>query len=392
MEHTNFEFEYNINFELFFKLHLEPLCLINTEGELLKINDAWTRILGYSKAEIENKNLKDFIHPEDFNIVDNSLETLRSGVELISFITRYKHKDGHYALIEWRTNSKLEGFIYISATDITRYKKREEQLQADHKRLEAIIENQSNYVIRMNFDETFSYTNKKYVDTFGWLAEDGVLLGKHALLPIHEDSVEAIIEMSKRTMANPNQAFQIELRHKSNTNTPIYIIWECTALLDSDGNVYEVQGVGIDVSERRIQEEIAKTRKEFELLEMSTPITELWQGILLLPLVGIVTTQRAINLTSLVLKKITESQAKVFILDISGVSNVDTAVANHFIKLSKATRLMGCTCTISGISPAIAQTMIELGIQIEEINTTASMKDALENGLFLTGNTFISIK
>lgn len=390
MKPTNFDFEKIVNFELFFSLHIEPLCLIDINGHLLKINEAWKKILGYNNIEVENTDLRDFIHADDLDIVNKALQSLKSGIQLLNFISRYKHKNGHYILIEWRINS-LGSFIYISASDITHYKEREDRLQRDQKRLEAMLESQSNYVLRMDFNEKISYTNKKYLETFGWLAEDGILEGKSAALPIHEDSLEELRSLSLKCMQNPGKAYQIEIRHNSNTDMPIYIIWECTCLTDSDGNMYEVQGIGIDISERKIAEEIERVKEESKLLEMATPITELWDGILLLPLVGLVTTQRALNLIHLVLKKIADSQAKVFILDISGVSNVDTAVANHFIKLSKSTKLMGCNCTISGISPAIAQTMIELGIQIEDISTTSSMKDALEKGLSTTGTKLISV-
>ena len=77
------------------------------------------------------------------------------------------------------------------------------------------------------------------------------------------------------------------------------------------------------------------------------------------------------------LEKIAESQARIFILDISGVGVVDTAVANHLIKISRATRLMGCECIISGVSPSIAQTIVDLGIDVGDVKTTSTMKDAL---------------
>jgi rsbT co-antagonist protein RsbR len=120
------------------------------------------------------------------------------------------------------------------------------------------------------------------------------------------------------------------------------------------------------------------------LMSMSTPIAQLWDSILLLPLVGIVDSRRAQDIMSIMLQRVALSQAKIFILDISGVAVVDTAVANHFIKITKSTRLMGCTTIISGISPAIAQTIVELGIHIDEIKTTGSMQDALRQGFQLT--------
>ncbi len=85
------------------------------------------------------------------------------------------------------------------------------------------------------------------------------------------------------------------------------------------------------------------------------------------------------------LTKIADTQSKVIILDISGVAVVDTAVANHLIKITKATKLMGCECLLSGISPAIAQTMVELGIQVGDIRTTAALRDALSIAFQITG-------
>ncbi len=115
------------------------------------------------------------------------------------------------------------------------------------------------------------------------------------------------------------------------------------------------------------------------LMEMSTPVTQIWDSILLLPVVGIVDSKRAQDIMNAVLSAINRTQSRIFILDISGVAVVDMAVANHLIKITKATRLMGCESTISGISPAIAQTMIELGIDVGTIKTTANMMDALND-------------
>ena len=120
------------------------------------------------------------------------------------------------------------------------------------------------------------------------------------------------------------------------------------------------------------------------LMEMSTPVAEVWENILLLPVVGIIDSRRAQDIMNTMLKRIGETQATVFILDISGVAVVDTAVANHLIKITKATRLMGCHCTISGISPTIAQTIVELGIEVGDVKTTSTLRDAFEAALKTT--------
>ena len=117
------------------------------------------------------------------------------------------------------------------------------------------------------------------------------------------------------------------------------------------------------------------------MLAMSTPVTSIWDGILLLPLVGIVDSQRTQDIMEKTLSRISESRARVFVMDISGVVTVDTAVANNFIRITQATRLMGCDCIISGISPSVARTLVELGANVGEVRTTATLRDALQLAL-----------
>jgi len=121
---------------------------------------------------------------------------------------------------------------------------------------------------------------------------------------------------------------------------------------------------------------------------LSAPVARLWDDIFMLPIVGIIDSRRAKGIMQAVLSNVGETQAKVFILDISGVAVVDTAVANHIIKVSKAAHLMGCQCIISGITPAVAQTIVELGINTDEISTQGSMKDALSAAYRITGVKF----
>ena len=130
--------------------------------------------------------------------------------------------------------------------------------------------------------------------------------------------------------------------------------------------------------ERVINDKIAAQSKS--LISMSTPVTQIWTGLLLLPVVGLIDSRRAQEIMDNTLKMIAKSHAQCLILDISGVAVVDTAVANHLIKITKATSLMGCVCVISGLSPAIAQTIVELGIEVGNIKTTANLKSAIEIG------------
>jgi rsbT co-antagonist protein RsbR len=121
------------------------------------------------------------------------------------------------------------------------------------------------------------------------------------------------------------------------------------------------------------------------LMQMSTPVTEIWNNILMLPIVGIVDSSRAQNIMGAMLRTIATTQSRVIIMDISGVAIVDTAVANHLIKITKATKLMGCQCTISGVSASIAETVVELGIEVGNVKTMGTLKDALADAFQTAG-------
>jgi rsbT co-antagonist protein RsbR len=134
----------------------------------------------------------------------------------------------------------------------------------------------------------------------------------------------------------------------------------------------------------RIQREKLEEASQ-AIIEMSTPVTPIWEGMLLLPLVGIMDSIRARDVMNKTLAKIAETRSRVFVLDIGGVAAMDTAVANQIIKISKATRLMGCETIVSGISPSVARTLVELGVAVDDVRTTATLQDAITIGLRLIG-------
>ncbi len=117
------------------------------------------------------------------------------------------------------------------------------------------------------------------------------------------------------------------------------------------------------------------------------PITLLWEKVLMLPVVGIVDSTRSQQMMEMSLKEIQAHDARIMILDILGVHAVDSAVANHLIKITQAARLMGCDCVISGMSPAVAQSIVQLAIPLGEIVTRVTLRDALAHAFDKLGLT-----
>ena len=161
---------------------------------------------------------------------------------------------------------------------------------------------------------------------------------------------------------------------KVGTST-IPIEYYAKPLRDEEGNIIGGLEYILDITERvRYEKNLREQARTIR--EISTPAIQLWEGIVILPVVGVIDSIRAQQMMDVMLNKIAETACKVMILDIQGVPAVDTAVANHIIKIVKAVRLMGSHAVISGISPAVAQTIVTLGIDIGA-KSTATLRDAL---------------
>ena len=118
-------------------------------------------------------------------------------------------------------------------------------------------------------------------------------------------------------------------------------------------------------------------RQQQELLDLSTPVIKLWDGIVAVPLIGTLDSERTQIVMENLLESIVRNEATVAIIDITGVPTVDTLVAQHLLKTVAAARMMGAECIISGIRPQIAQTIVHLGIDLHGIASKASLADAL---------------
>ena len=153
-------------------------------------------------------------------------------------------------------------------------------------------------------------------------------------------------------------------------------MWTATTLLDKLG-LYTAEVY------QQSRDDIIK-RQGQELLELSTPVVQLWDKILALPLIGTLDSERTQTVTENLLNTIVKSGAEIAIIDITGVPTVDTLVAQHLIKTVSAARLMGADCIISGIRPQIAQTIVHLGLQLDVVSK-ATMADAFALALKRTG-------
>lgn len=158
--------------------------------------------------------------------------------------------------------------------------------------------------------------------------------------------------------------------------------WTISTLLDKLG-LYTIEVF------QKTKDQII-VRQQQELLELSTPVVKLWNGILALPLIGTLDSARTQVVMENILQKIVDTGASIAIIDITGVPTVDTLVAQHLMKTIAAARLMGADCIISGIRPQIAQTIVHLGVNLEDVMTKATLADAFLVALERTGTAVVA--
>ena len=156
-----------------------------------------------------------------------------------------------------------------------------------------------------------------------------------------------------------------------------------TALRDETGRLLGFGKLTRDLSERRLAEEQLK-KQALEILEMATvPVVQVWEGIVLVPIIGTLNSERTQQLMEKLLHRVAETNSSIALLDITGVPTIDTQIAQHLIETISAVRLLGAEVVLTGVRPVIAQTMVHLGIDLSNVTTRSSLTAGLRVALSL---------
>ena len=193
-----------------------------------------------------------------------------------------------------------------------------------------------------------------------------------------DDAIQTAIEDRTRS------AVQAKLETKGGTEIPYEL---SAAPIERDGELKAIVGIARDISDR-LENERRLQELASEIRDLSMPVVEIWDGVILTTVVGSLDTQKAERLTEDLLQQIVEAEAAVALIDITGVSALDTATAQHLIDTINAVNLLGANVVITGISPEIAQTLVQLGVELADIETQSSLMEGLRVALTWQGVDF----
>jgi len=235
-------------------------------------------------------------------------------------------------------------------------------------------------VIRFDCDGLVRSWNTGAQKLTGYLAEE--VIGRHMSMFYTEDDARSGLLDREMAGAVRNGSVEAEGWRVRKDGTRFWANIVLSPIRDDQGEVAGYVKVARDLTERRDQSRLVMQQRD-EILELSTPVIQVWEKVLVLPLIGTLDSGRAARLTESLLERIAADQAEVVILDISGVPGIDSGVAQHLLETVEAARLMGADSILSGVRPDTAQSMVHLGIDLGDLHSRASLKDALQLALRL---------
>jgi methyl-accepting chemotaxis protein len=257
------------------------------------------------------------------------------------------------------------------ATDVTAAKLQKAEYEG---KVQAIDRVQA--VIEFELDGKVITANENFLKIFGYSVDE--IRGKHHRMFCDPGYVESPDYTRFWQKLGRGEYESGEFKRLSKDGAEIWLQASYNPIFDADGRPLKIVKFASDIS-------LEVQKRSLALLEMSTPVTKIWDGVLFAPIVGIVDSKRSVDIMNKALSSIADTRARTLMLDIGGVAVVDTAVANHLIKIAKAAVLMGCKTIISGISPSIATTIAELGIDLGSIQTTSTIEAALRDSITRPG-------
>ena len=365
-----------------------PIIEFKPDGTIVRANDLFLAAIGYTLKEIQGQHHRIFMKAEEAAKPQykDFWSALASGISQSGQFERVAKSGSTIWLEASYTPVKDASGKTVSvikfAQNITQARK---AALADAAKLEAI--KRSMGVIEFQPDGTIMSANPAFLKLMGYT--EGELAGQqHRVFVTPQERVSADYASFWQELAS-GKVKSGQFHRLAKGGKSIWLEANYNPVFDLEGRVERVVKFAIDITDKvesaRATEIALKQVREAELIreelnlaleEMSTPVMPIWDGILLLPLIGVVDSARTDQVVNKTLERINETRSKVFLLDISGVPAMDTAVANQLLKISKATQLMGCETVISGLSPAIARTMVELGVEVGEVRTTATLQQA----------------
>ncbi|HEY8379206.1 MAG TPA: PAS domain S-box protein [Nannocystis sp.] len=358
------------------------------------LSAGWLRIAGYGPDELPGNvdTWLGLMNPEDAPKVQQALNDFLAGkMPVYEAENRILHKSGKWVWILNRGKVverdadgrpvRMTGTI----TDITKQREAEEKLRKSQALLRAVIDNSPAAISVQDLDGRYVLVNRHYALLHGLDPAEAV--GDPSAGSSDSPAFLAGLREQERQQLEGGQALVAEEEFERDGEVRTFL---STRFLihDDAGKATMLGTIATDISDRKRAEEerVALQRRIIEtqqatLRELSTPLLPIAEGVLVMPLIGIVDAQRAAQFTDVLLQGVSAHRAHTVILDITGVSVVDTPVAESLVRASQAVKLLGATAVLTGIRPEVAATLVEMGADLSRIVVHGSLQNGIAYAL-----------
>ncbi|WP_437807281.1 PAS domain S-box protein [Sorangium sp. So ce1078] len=375
--------------EKLFQVSAGLLATADARGHFHDLNPAWERTLGWSLDELRARPFIEFVHPGDREATLAETTALFEGRATSRFDNRYICKDGSYRWLGWAACVDMdappsERLIYATALDVTSERERTEQfVQVAQlaKVYERLFRVSVGLLVTLDANGYFRHANPAWERTVGWSPQE--MTAKPFIEFVHPDDREA-------TLAEATALFQgrttirFDNRYICKDGSYKWLAW--TAHLDASEDPASrlVYGTAHDVTSYRdllgeLERTLARLRDTMQA--MSTPLIPITDRIVVMPLVGQMDTDRIGQVMSVALDGVQSTQAQIVILDVTGLKEIDTRVASALVDTARALQLLGARTILTGIRPAVAQTLVGLGLDLAGLITKSTLQSAISFAL-----------
>ncbi len=257
-------------------------------------------------------------------------------------------------------------------------KKENEELKSDRDILKSLLEYIPDNIYFKDKESRFVRVGKAFVEYMGFKKADE-LVGKTDFDLFDEEHARPAFEDEQKIM-KAGEPIQKEEKEVYPDGSEKWVETTKVPRYDKKGKMVGTFGISRDITAKKLWEEEREKKlaaQREELIELSTPVIDVWEGILTVPILGSLDSERASRVSEALLTQIVEKRAGTAIIDISGITAVDSAVADRLIRTAKAVKLVGAEAILTGVGVEIAQTIADLGIDMEGLKTMSTLKDGL---------------
>ncbi|AKT42119.1 STAS domain-containing protein [Chondromyces crocatus] len=373
--------EQPIRYEHFFQSSGDLLCVVNGEGRFIAVNQVFCDVLGYREDALLGEPFVAVIHPEDVEPVRAFIQEGRNGAPLLRVDARFLRRDmTSQRLIFGLRRATEEEHVYGSGREAG------PQPSAAARRQQQVLLQKMQAVARVGGWEVDCRNNSQ-----SWTEETfrihEIPLGNEPSTQegINYYAPEHIPYITAAFTACAKEAipYDLELQIVTAKGRRVWVRTAGVPIIE-DGEIVRVIGAFQDIDEMKrreldLAEKLAIIEQQRSAIHaMSAPIIQVWDGVLALPVVGMLDRERAGEITARILDAVVESGARYAILDLTGVEVVDEVTADHLLRILRAIQLLGAQGLITGIRPAVAQTLTALQAGFAGVRTLSSLRDALK--------------